>query len=199
MIYAAFASGTQWNWNLITPPNSSRPLTQWNATYACMSQSLTVCVCVCVSVRIYNMYINLFAEPTDRQSNRKATRPSIARSLATHLLVCEYICRSLCFRLGAHVTQCWAIDLLLAISRICSQDMLGICYSCPSHQTFDIDYRKSISGACHMLICPVYGPASFVRTFFVLPALFLSLLEGESTEVPGVASLCLSINSRFRL
>lgn len=36
---------------------------------------------------------------------------------------------------------------------------------------FDIDYRKSISAACHMLICPVYGPTSFVRTFFVLSLL----------------------------
>lgn len=83
---------------------------------------------------------------------------------------------------GAHVTQCWAIDLLLAISRICCQDMLGIYATAAprslpslSLSPFDIDYRKSISAACHMLICPVYGPTSFVRTFFVL-----SLLLGRT-------------------
>lgn len=38
------------------------------------------------------------------------------------------VSQCVCVCAGAHVTQCWAIDLLLAISRICCQDMLGICW-----------------------------------------------------------------------
>lgn len=37
----------------------------------------------------------------------------------------------------------------------------------------DIDYRKLIPGACHILICPVYGATSLVRTFFVGPHCFM--------------------------
>lgn len=45
--------------------------------------------------------------------------------------------------------------------------LLPLPFTFPFLHLLSIDYRKSISGACHMLICPVYGPTSFVRTFFV--------------------------------
>lgn len=162
--------------------------------YLCMHVAVVVCVCVCVCQNIQYVY-KFVCWATQAIKSPSPLMSQLA------ILISVRICLSLsvCVCAGAHVTQCWAIDLLLAISRICCQDMLGICQlSCfpssplplPPSPLLNIDYRKSISGACHMLICPVYGPTSFVRTFFVASFPLL--------PCPASASLCLSINSRFR-
>lgn len=158
-------------------------------------------MCVCQNIQYVYKFVCSATQAIKSEGGRHVAHPPCHNW--QYLLVCEYVCLSVCVCAGAHVTECWAIDLLLAISRICCQDMLGICWlSCfhfppsPTLPLLNIDYRKSISGACHMLICPVYGPTSFVRTFFV--ARVCVLLSPASLPCPASASLCLSINSRFR-
>lgn len=75
---------------------------------------------------------------------------------------------SQCVCAGAHVTQCWAIDLLLAISRICCQDMLGICQlscfpSCP------LPLSLTLSPAQHWLSKVNFGCVSHAHLSSLWP------------------------------
>lgn len=164
--------------------------------YLCMHVAV-VCVCVCQNIQYVYKFVCWATQAIKSEGGPPCRNWQ-------YLLVCEYVYLSVCVCVcaGAHVTQCWAIDLLLAISRICCQDMLGICWlSCfPSPS-------PSPSSSCSALTIEsqfrVRVTCSFVQFMaqhhlyehFSLP---VSVCLSSPPACPASASLCLSINSRFR-